>query len=262
MNPLAKIGSSVLERLRGLSYIAAVVAAVMVAAIRPRTWRRTVRLALSRQIVAIGVDAIGSVLLIALIEGVLIVVQVQWWVGKVAQSRLLGPVLVAVVIRELGPLMTNFMIIARSGNMMAAELANMKISGGVRALDVQGIDPFTYLLVPRVLGMVIASICLTAISILVALGSGYFCARLAHIGTGGPASFANTVARAIGRADLLTVVGKTSLPALLCGVICCLEGLSASDTPFASARAASRGLQRSIVVLFMVSAAISVLTYA
>ena len=76
--------------------------------------------------------------IIALFAGVLVVVQVQLWVSKVAQSRLLGPVLVTVVIRELGRIHGEFAAIARSGNAITLELANMKISGEVRALTRRG----------------------------------------------------------------------------------------------------------------------------
>jgi phospholipid/cholesterol/gamma-HCH transport system permease protein len=261
MKFIAGTGSAALARLREVNYIGAVLLAVVAAAINPRTWRRTVRQALSRQIVSTGVEALGFVSLISLLVGLLVVVQVQLWVVKVAYSRMLGPVLVTVVIRELGPLMTNLVLIARSGNAITAELANMRISGEVRALEAQGIDPFIYLVVPRVLGAAISTFCLTMIFILASLTSGYICARLMNVRAAEPTDFASSIARAIGGEDVLNVFIKSIIPALLWGAICCIEGLAVGETPSEVPRAASRALQRSVVILFVVCAAISLLTY-
>ena len=260
MTFLASTGRVAVERLRGLNHLAAVLVAVVIAILSPRRWPRTIRDAISRQIVSAGVEAVGFVSLIAFLAGVLIVVQVQLWLTKVAQSRLLGPVLVTVVIRELGPLLANFVVIARSGNAMAAELGNMKTLGEVRSLEAQGIDPFEYLVMPRVLGAMVSTFCLTIVFILVSLGSGYVCARLAGVRVGAPLDFAESVTRAIGGADLINVVTKAVVPALIWGAICCIEGLSVV-APVDVPRAASRSLQRSLVALFVILAAVSVLTY-
>jgi phospholipid/cholesterol/gamma-HCH transport system permease protein len=136
----------------------------------------------------------------------------------------------------------------------------MKTAGEVRALDAQGIDPFDYLVVPRVLGMMVSTFALTIAFILVSLGSGYACARLAGVRVGGPLDFADNITRAIGPADLFNVVAKGTFPALIWGGICCVEGLSV-ESPGEIPRAASRSLQRSVVALFVIFAAISVLTY-
>src|SRR3712207_9576670 len=66
-----------------------------------RSWRRTVRDVLARQVLYSGVEATPFTVVVAFLVGVSIVVQVQLWVRKVGQSQLIGPLLVAVVIREL-----------------------------------------------------------------------------------------------------------------------------------------------------------------
>jgi phospholipid/cholesterol/gamma-HCH transport system permease protein len=262
MTLLASIGRTALDVLRRLNNLAAVLLGVLSVALRPIGWRRTVREATSRQIVATGVEAVGFVSFIALVAGLLIVVQVQVWLNTVAQSRLLGPVLVTIVIRELAPLMTNFVLIARSGTGYAAELGNMKIAGEVRALDAQGVDPFVYLVVPRVLAATVSTFCLTVLFVLVCLTGGYLCARLTRVYVGGPSTFAFSVTRAIGAADIVNIVTKTIVPAFIWGAICCVEGLAVGATRADVTRAASRSLQRAIIVTFVILAAVSVLTYA
>jgi len=262
MTFLATIGRATWEHARGLSYTAAVVFAVLTTALDPRSWPRTAREALSRQIVSAGADAVGLISFIAFLAGILIVVQVQLWLNKVAQSRLLGPVLVTVVIRELAPLMANLLCIARSGQAITAQLANMKLSGQVRSLDAQGLDPFTYLVVPRVLGVTIATFCLTLIFILVCLAGGYFFARIIDVHVGGLAMFGFGITRAIGRADLLNVVTKAAIPPLVWSAISCVQGLGVGEGVGDITPVMYRSLRHSVVSLFVIITIVSVLTYA
>src|SRR5688500_4014406 len=112
VNAIGKVGW---EQLRRLTYLTAVASAVVVATINPGTWHRTVRAALARQIVFGGIGATAFTSRVAFLVGISIVVQMQLWLRKVGQSQLLGPVLVAVIIRELGPLLANMIVIGRSG---------------------------------------------------------------------------------------------------------------------------------------------------
>ena len=77
--------------------------------------------------------------------------QYNAWIGKVVQSRLLGPVVVVVVVRELGPLLVNFVVIARSGSADATELGLMHVAGEISVLE--RLDPLLFLVVPRVSGL-------------------------------------------------------------------------------------------------------------
>ena len=78
---------------------------------------------LMRQILFTGFDAWRFISMIALLVGVAVVMQAQLMLTKLGLSEKLGTILVAVVIREVGPLLTNFAVIGRSGNAMASEMA-------------------------------------------------------------------------------------------------------------------------------------------
>jgi phospholipid/cholesterol/gamma-HCH transport system permease protein len=70
-------------------------------------------------------------------------------------------ILLLVVFREVGPLAAATVIILRSGTAMSAEMAMMRISGQTRALRYMGIDLYDYLVVPRVAGVMVATVALT-----------------------------------------------------------------------------------------------------
>ena len=170
---LGRIGEAVID-LCGLTfYLTSLMCAVVALAIQPRRWHRTIRQVFARQLLQTGVNTITPVGLVALLVGVLVVMQAQLWLGKVGQTEWLGPLLVVVVVRELAPLLTNLIMIIRSGSEMTTELATMTVAGKVRMLDSQGIDPLIYLVMPRVVAMVVSAFCLTLLFIIFSFVSGY-----------------------------------------------------------------------------------------
>lgn len=261
MNFLAAIGKFALAQVRKLTYLAAVVSAVLVVGLRPSHWSRAVRNVLARQVLFSGVDAINFISFIALLIGVSVVVQANLWLGKVGQTQLLGPILVTVIIRELGPLLANFVVIGRSGNAIAAELANMKVNGEVHLLDSMGLDPFVYLVIPRVLGFALSVSCLTVLFFAVSLTSGYVLSLFIGGHPLPPMDFLDNLGGSLHPSDAALVSIKTILPALVAGAICCTEGLAVGNAVTDVPKATTRSLQRSAFMLFLISAAASFLSY-
>lgn len=261
MNVVGGIGRFFVDQTRSVTYLVAVISASLWAAIHPRHWPQTVRNVLARQILFTGVEAVRFISMIALLVGVSIVVQVQMLLTRVGQSELLGPILVAVIIRELGPLLTNFVVIGRSGAAITTELGNMKVNGEIRLLDAQGLDPFTYLVLPRVMGMMLSVFCLTIVFIVVAFASGFLSGILVGANTGTPMMFMDSVTSALTPADVFSLLAKTLIPGLMTGAICCTEGMSIEGAVTEVPQATTRSLVRSVAALFVVSALVSVLVY-
>src|SRR5262245_55849030 len=109
---------------------------------------RVVRRVLLTQVFYTGVQALGLVSTIGLLLGATIVIQTELMVAS-ADSALIGKVLVAVVLRELAPLITAIVVAGRSGTAIATELGNMKVSSEVLALSSLGIDPPRFVVMPR-----------------------------------------------------------------------------------------------------------------
>jgi phospholipid/cholesterol/gamma-HCH transport system permease protein len=260
MNVISRAGGGVVNRLRDLQHLLAVVTAVALLAVRPRHWPRTVRNVLARQILFTGVEAVWLVAAIAFVVGISLVLQAQVWLARVGQKQLLGPLLVVVIVREFAPILANLVVIIRSASAVAAEMANMQLSGEVRVLDAQGLDPLVYLVMPRVVGMAICVFGLALVFVVVSLFSGYLFGAL--LGTPiRPSDFADSILSSLGPADVLNLVAKSVLPAAVTATICCIEGLGAGTAATEIPRATSRGLQRSVISMFVIAAAVSVLTY-
>jgi phospholipid/cholesterol/gamma-HCH transport system permease protein len=261
MKLLSAVGSAAIARFQVIQYVTAMLAGVVWSALHPSNWTPPIRDVLARQVYFTGVQALRFTCQVGLLVGVSIVVQAQLWLGRVGQTKLLGPILVTVVIRELGPLAANLIVIGRSGNAVATELGGMQTRGEVRVLDALGLDPLIYLVVPRVIGIGIAVFCLTIVFIAASFISGYLCGGLFGVRTGPPGLFINSVAAAVGPADVVNLLVKSIVTGLLSGVICCLEGLSVGHDATLIPRACTRAVQGSILALFIVAAAVSLMTY-
>jgi len=215
----------------------------------------------ARQVRAIGVEPLGFVFALAVFVGISVVVQFSFWTGEAGQSQLLGPLLVAVVARELGPLLINLVVIVRSGSAMTTELSVLKISGEVRAHETKGNDPFLHLVMPRVLGVAVSTFCLTIVFILIAFASGYLFSAWLGKGSDDLFLFADAVSGAVHPKDVLNILAKTVLPALFATTSCCIGGLGVGKSDTEIPQATQRVLTRSVAGLFVISAVVSLLTY-
>jgi phospholipid/cholesterol/gamma-HCH transport system permease protein len=261
LGAMGRLGGRVWAQWDELRHAAAVIGTVLGVSVQPRYWVRTVRKALALQVLSIGVEPLWFVGAVAVFVGISVVVQLTFWIGEAGQSQLLGPLLVTVVARELGPVLINLIVIVRSGSAMTTELGVLKINGEVRALEAQGSDPFLQLVMPRVLGTAVSTFCLTVVFILVAFASGYLFAVWTGKGSRDLLLFADTVSRAVQPKDIFNILAKSILPALFASASCCIGGLGVSGSVTDIPQATQRALTRSVAGLFVICAVVSLLTY-
>lgn len=261
MHVISGLGEMVWAQWDELRHAAAVIGTVLYVCVQPRYWVRTVRREFARQVVAIGVDSVALVCGVAVFVGITVVVQLAFWVEQAGQSQMLGPLLVAVVARELSPALVGIVVIVRSGSAMATELGIMRIDGRVDALETQEISPFLCLVMPRVLATAVSTFCLTIVFILLALASGYLFGAMVGKGSRDLLLLVDTVSRAVRPRDVLAIVSKSILPALFAGASCCIGGLDVGESLTEVPQATQRALVRSLVGLFVISTVVSFLTY-
>ena len=258
---MARVGGFAWAQWDELRHVAAVIGTVFYVSVRPRYWTHTLRNLFARQVLAVGVEPLWFVGALAVFVGISVVVQLTFWTGEAGQSQLLGPLLVAVVARELGPMLINLVVIVRSGSAMTTELGVRKISGEVGVLEAQGSDPFLHLVVPRVLGVTVSTFYLTIVFILVTFASGYLFAAYTGKGSRDMYLFADEVSSAVQTKDVFNILVKSILPALFASVSCCIGGLGVGGSDAEIPLATQRALTRSVAGLFVISAVVSLLTY-
>jgi phospholipid/cholesterol/gamma-HCH transport system permease protein len=134
-------------------------------------------ISVARHVYDTGITAIPIVSLIAFLISVIIAYM------SAQQLRTFGAVVFVVdlvtigVLRELGVLLTSIIVAGRSGSAFAAEIGSMKLNEEVDALYATGVDPFEALVLPRILGLIIALPLLTIIADIVGLAGGALLCR-------------------------------------------------------------------------------------
>jgi phospholipid/cholesterol/gamma-HCH transport system permease protein len=129
------------------------------------------------QVLFTGVEAFSLVGLIGLLCGMTIIIQAMNNMPKFGVGEYFGKILILVVIRELGPFLIAFIVVGRSGAALATYIGNMRVNKELAALEVMGINPLHFIVMPAFVGMVISMICLSVYFDVIAIIGGYFVAQ-------------------------------------------------------------------------------------
>ncbi|MDD5090566.1 MAG: ABC transporter permease [Candidatus Wallbacteria bacterium] len=130
-----------------------------------------------RECFRLGVLSLPLITVTGLATGMVLVYQIAYQFQKFGASSYIGGVVSVALARELAPVLSAIVVSGRVGSSLAAELGSMKISEQLDALSTLGIDPFYFLMLPRVLALCIALPLLTVFTDLVGFMGGLFVAR-------------------------------------------------------------------------------------
>ncbi len=172
-----------------------------------------------------GVQLMPMFMFMSVMLGLLVIGQTVTRLSQVGATSFLGTIMVAVVVRELGPLMTAFLVLSRSGTANVIELGTARALGEVEALEALGVDPVHYLVMPRVIGMALGVFSLTIYFIMGALISGYVWAFLQNVPLR-PGDYFAQLAQALNGLDFAILGVKSCLFGVAIAVITCYHGLA------------------------------------
>ena len=130
----------------------------------------------------IGVDSFTIIFLTGLSTGLALALQTYIGFHRFGIEEFIGTVVALGMTRELGPVMTGLMVTGRAGSAMAAEIGTMEITEQIDALKTLCINPFQYLIVPRILASVVIMPFLTVFSMICGIIGGYiYCVYVAEL---------------------------------------------------------------------------------
>lgn len=116
-----------------------------------RTWTREV----AHQMRTIGVDSLPLAIMVAAFIGGVITIQIRYQLFPGIQLSIVGLSSRQIVILETGPLLTGLVLAGRVGAKMTAEIATMRVTEQIDALETLAFDPVAYLIVPRLIAAII-----------------------------------------------------------------------------------------------------------
>lgn len=126
---------------------------------------------------AIGVASLTVVLLTGFFTGAVLALQSGQTLDQFGARPVVGRLVSASMVKELGPVLTGLMLTGRIGSGIAAELGSMMVTDQINALRALGTDPIRKLVVPRMLAGIFMAPVLTVISDFVGIFGGWIVAR-------------------------------------------------------------------------------------
>ncbi|OYD16661.1 hypothetical protein CH330_02345 [candidate division WOR-3 bacterium JGI_Cruoil_03_51_56] len=135
-----------------------------------RTWPRLVE-----QLYIHGVSAFPVILLASVFVGLTTAVQTSYQLMGIVPKYFVGMGVSRMVLIELAPVFTAFLVAGRSASSMSAELGAMRVSEQIDALTVMGVNPYRYLCLPRIAALtlsvpllvVVMEVCAIAVALLI-----------------------------------------------------------------------------------------------
>ena len=234
-------------------------AAVVWQSCRPITWRRSIRTEFMRQCYQVGAQALPFILVSGIFVGFGIVAQALHWLKVFGSTALFGGFMSTVLVREIAPVLVGLIVIGRSGSTLLVELGTMKTRGQVHMLDAQGIDPFLYLVVPRVLAFCVCMFSLTVAFVAVALLAGFASGKLFGLIQFTFFDFINRAIGSMGRQTYLLFTLKTVTIGFAVALISCKTALSLTDVSARVLDIMPRGFAKSALATLIISIALTIL---
>jgi phospholipid/cholesterol/gamma-HCH transport system permease protein len=117
-----------------------------------------------QQMEEIGVKSLGIVLLTGFFTGMVLALQSSVQLKLFGMTNLIGTLVTASMIRELGPVLAGLMVAGRVGSGIAAQIGSMRVTEQIDALNTLGTDPIKKLVTPRVVAALIMLPVLTVIN--------------------------------------------------------------------------------------------------
>ena len=103
------------------------------------------------QMVRIGVNSLSIVFLASMFIGAVTVWQAQYLIGDYFPKTYIATALGKALFTDLGPVLIALVLTGRIGAKLAAELGTMKVTEQLDAMVCLSLNPFSYLLAPRIL---------------------------------------------------------------------------------------------------------------
>ncbi|MFN3199916.1 MAG: MlaE family lipid ABC transporter permease subunit [Bradymonadia bacterium] len=211
------------------------------------------------QCIYIGSQALPIVGLICFLIGLVLAFQSAHQLRQFGADIFVADLTAVAMVREMGPLMTAILVAGRSGSSIAAEIATMKVSEEVDALEVMGVEPIGYLAVPRLLAITLMMPLLTILADLLGILGGFLVGTL-YLDIAWNAFLNQTIA-VLTPWDVTTGIIKSGVFAFGIGLIGLHNGFRVSGGAGEVGRTTTSSVVASIFYVIVADAVFSILFY-
>ncbi len=211
----------------------------------PFEWREILK-----QCYAVGNRSFFLVSFTAFLAGVVFTRQSRPSLSSFGAESWLPSLVSQAVIRSLGPLITGLICAGKLGSNIGAELASMKVTEQIDAMEVSGTRPFSYLVVSRVVATTLMMPILVVFADIVALLGSYLTVH--SINNTGFELYFNDVSANITYLDIFSSIIKATFFGFAVGLISCYVGYNSQDGTTGVGKAANTAVVISMSFIFII----------
>jgi phospholipid/cholesterol/gamma-HCH transport system permease protein len=213
--------------------------------------------AMVNQVEETGISALPIVGLLSFLIGVVIAYQGITQLQKFGAQMLTIDGLGIITLREMGVLMTSIIIAGRSGSAFTAHIGTMRVNQEIDAMQTMGLNTVDTLILPRIIGLVIALPLLTLYADIMGLIGGavmcYF-----DLGISIPA-FMRELQQALSVKALMVGLVKAPVFAFVIALVGCYEGFQVERNAASVGLLTTRSVVESVFLVIVLDAAFSVM---
>jgi len=199
------------------------------------------------QMAIIGWDTLPVASVMAFFVGMVLALQTGVELQKYGGQNIIGAIVGHSMVRELGPVMTSFLVAGRCGSAMAAELGVMTVYEEIDALKTLDIDPVRYLAMPRFIACIICVPALVLYADLIGITGGALISNLHPQIFVSYATYYDSLTAALKMKEIGIGLTKSMVFGAIIALVSCYVGFATSG----GARGIGQSTTRSVVLSFM-----------
>jgi phospholipid/cholesterol/gamma-HCH transport system permease protein len=202
-----------------------------------------------KQIHFIGARSFFVIFLTASFTGMVLGLQGYYTLAKFGSEGMLGSAVALSLIRELGPVLSALMVTGRAGSAIAAEIGIMRITEQIDALETMALEPFKYLVSPKILAALISMPLLCAIFDVVGIYGGYL-VGVKLLGVN-PGAYFHEMEKSVEWKDVYSGFIKSVSFGVIIAWVCCYKGYFAGHGAEGVSRATTSAVVMSSVLVLV-----------
>ncbi len=206
-----------------------------------------------------GIDSILIVFFVDFFIGMVLAMQSAYQLEQLGATIYVAALVGVSMTREIGPVLTSLVIAGRVGAAITAEIATMKVTEQVEALETISLNPVRYLVAPRFLALLFMLPCLVILGDLIGIFGGYV---IGTLNLGLPSGlYIDTTIEFLEIKDIMTGLFKSAVFGMIIAMIASYQGLSTEGGAEGVGRSTTKSVVNSFILIIIADAILTAVFY-
>ena len=201
------------------------------------------------EIERLGVNSLFVIILSSGAMGMIFAIQIVGILQSFQAEIGTGAMVSVALTREIAPVITSLMLIAKNGSAMAAELGTMRVTEQIDAMEAMSIRPAHYLVLPKVVASILVFPMLTLLADMVGSLGSYLVS--VYVNSIESAGYLDYMFDFLNPRDIIMGMIKSAVMAVIVSTICCFYGLNTSQGAKGVGDSATRAVVASSVAILV-----------